>query len=555
MNTTAIQLFTVQSLYNELINRGLQDIGNLKSCLLLKFSSKGSKGSGGISLWHDTYKSQHQDILRYKNRQFGYLQQVIYHSNKPSPKYPDPNDHVLAIVATKIEYLPHLNHPDPRFRLNYRLDKDRNPRIIFEFGAGRPDTAPRMVFRGTDRSGNNTQLTIDSNEMKCVCLCSLEIWTNTLVQYRKNSRYKIIVGIIARDYFKTHSSQFPNFFGVNSYDQRLSCIFGTFYDPGCCEHWEVDETPIGTVSIDVMKNENQGIFGIDPFREGCEANNLTMLEEIKDLLLEKKQVILYGPPGTSKTFMALCLAKKLCDNDPRRFFFVQFHPNYGYEDFVEGLTTEVIGGTVHYKVEKKVFREACDKAEALLKASDKKNVVLIIDEINRGDLPRIFGELIFGLEYRGVPIRTLYMKEKLRIPENLLIIGTMNSVDRSIALVDFALRRRFHFYECMPSVEVLETWLDEKAKENALHVDKKDVLKLFREINDKIKELLTLERLSRHYQIGHAFFFVKDVRELKINWENMIVPLLEEYFNHSREAFEEFEKIYDEIIAKKYLGK
>ena len=172
------------------------------------------------------------------------------------------------------------------------------------------------------------------------------------------------------------------------------------------------------------------------------------LEDIVELLEDKGQVILYGPPGTGKTYLAQELAKELVSHESRRTL-VQFHPSTSYEDFVEGYRPAGASddGGIRYKLTPGPLARMAAQASA----APKQDHVMIIDEINRANLPRVFGELLFLLEYRDKSVQTLYRPEEpFRLPKNLWFIGTMNTADRSIALVDAALRRRFHFVPFFP---------------------------------------------------------------------------------------------------------
>jgi len=262
----------------------------------------------------------------------------------------------------------------------------------------------------------------------------------------------------------------------------------------------------------------------------------SFVSEFEKLLRDKKQIILFGPPGTSKTFFALQFSKYMT-GDRSRFRLVQFHPSYSYEDFVEGIIAKTVGGQVEYEVTPRIFRRMCGEAEN----SDEPRV-LIIDEINRGNLAKIFGELIFSLEYRDHEVRLPYSSESLCIPQSLYIIGTMNSADRSIALVDYALRRRFYFVEMLPSETMLEFWLDE----NKVEIKDK-VIEIFSVFNRKIREN---EKLGKHFQLGHTYFFVKDVNELKRNWKYAIRPLLEEYLFGDEEELRTFENDFNRILGE-----
>jgi len=248
-------------------------------------------------------------------------------------------------------------------------------------------------------------------------------------------------------------------------------------------------------------------------------------------LKRKKQVILYGPPGTGKTFLAKHLAQFLIAESDGFSEIVQFHPAYAYEDFVQGIRPQLTeGGQLDYAMIPGRFLEFCRKA-----SSRKGTCVLIIDEINRANLARVLGELMFLLEYRN-EIIPLAGGGELSIPDNVRIIGTMNTADRSIALVDHALRRRFAFIALRPNYEVLE-----KFHEAAVFQINKliDVLK---KLNVQIGD--------RHYEIGISFFLKEDLQDhIEDIWKMEIEPYLEEYFFDQQDKVDNFrwEKIYKEI--------
>jgi len=242
----------------------------------------------------------------------------------------------------------------------------------------------------------------------------------------------------------------------------------------------------------------------------------------------KGQAILYGPPGTGKTFLAEHLASYLVSSSEGDGFvdLVQFHPAYAYEDFMQGIRPLACpeDSTLVYSVVPGRFLEFCRKAQ------DRKGTcVLIIDEINRANLASVFGELMYLLEYRNRDINLAIGSEKFKIPENVRIIGTMNTADRSIALVDHALRRRFAFIKLQPDYEVLRRY---HLKENTgFPVDR--LIPVLEKINSKIND--------PNYEIGISFFLKKDLMDqIESIWKVEIEPYLEEYFFDKLQNAENF---------------
>lgn len=267
-------------------------------------------------------------------------------------------------------------------------------------------------------------------------------------------------------------------------------------------------------------------------------------------------LILYGPPGTGKTYHTIDKALEILGYkgpDDRaeklkafkryrdvehRIVFTTFHQSMSYEDFVEGIKpvmTSASEESVGYRIEDGIFKKiALKAAKAKKTAADSGNInyVLIIDEINRGNIANIFGELITLIEdskrageKEAISVKLPYSKETFSVPNNLYIIGTMNTADRSVEALDSALRRRFVFEEMMPCPDLLK---DVKVKN--LDISLKDLLET---INGRIEVLK-----DREHQIGHSYFmgFVKgDACEIEAEkllpvFKNNIIPLLQEYF-------------------------
>ena len=284
-----------------------------------------------------------------------------------------------------------------------------------------------------------------------------------------------------------------------------------------------------------------------------------------------KALILWGPPGTGKTYTAKQIIRellKLNDTDNLENYkfkenpsldktgywsLVQFHPNYTYEDFIGGISPNLKQRNLSYTLKEGIFKKICDAA----KRNNNKKYILIIDEINRADLSAVFGELMYALEYRNEKITIPNFEEEFTIPDNVYLIGTMNSIDKSLVTFDLALRRRFSFYKVMPQIESLDIIL----KDYEISPDSLDqFLKNCRKLNMQITGINKLDdktpdknalMLGEDYQIGQAYFakikdFLKtdpssgnkhEIRpdHMQKLWSYHLLPLLEEYLGNQVE--------------------
>jgi 5-methylcytosine-specific restriction protein B len=247
----------------------------------------------------------------------------------------------------------------------------------------------------------------------------------------------------------------------------------------------------------------------------------TEVERWLQIINRKKQVILYGSPGTGKTYIAEKLAKHLISGGDGFSELVQFHPAYSYEDFIQGIRPQTQDSKLTYPLVPGRFLEFCKKAE-----SRQDTCVLIIDEINRANLAQVFGELMYLLEYRDREI-PLAAGNTFRIPKNVRIIGTMNTADRSIAQIDHALRRRFAFIELRPNYHVLQRYHEK----TGVVVD--GLIQILQELNKAIAD--------KNYEIGISFFLTDNLRDdIQDIWQMEIEPYLEEYFFNQLDKVDEF---------------
>jgi 5-methylcytosine-specific restriction protein B len=301
--------------------------------------------------------------------------------------------------------------------------------------------------------------------------------------------------------------------------------------------------------------------------DSVEYDVLPWFEAVEKHLQRKKQIVFHGPPGTGKTYGALNFAKWWIDRGldegehfddavEDRLRMVTFHPTFSYEDFIEGITAKTRDGNLVYEPQAGVFKKMCEDAVEAYEQADSKadapRYILIIDEVNRGNIPKIFGETITLIENDkrlGEPNEMRdelpHSEGRLVVPPNLYIIGTMNTADRSIALVDAAIRRRFRFRHFPPNYEVLYDELgfegEQDVKTKATVEEGRDLGALsilaLRAINKRIRDS---GNLGKGKQVGHSYLIGGTTdAHLVESWKNEILPLLEEYYFGDMERLKE----------------
>ena len=294
------------------------------------------------------------------------------------------------------------------------------------------------------------------------------------------------------------------------------------------------------------------------------VNKNEKIDNYVSKLRKSYNIIFRGAPGTGKTYLAQSIAaylvsggetSKYSDLNPEQqsqIGMVQFHPNYDYSDFIEGLRPVMENGVLGFDLKPGIFKNFIEKA----KKQKKKDFVFIIDEINRGEISKIFGELFFSIdpEYRGNKgkVTTQFANlhtpkeddDKFYVPKNVFIIGTMNDIDRSVDSFDFAMRRRFRFIELRTQdcLEMLSQFNRKRLEETK---------KRMSNLNEVIKN-----KLNENYQVGGAYFAkLKDINyEYEELWTDYLEPLLREYvrgMNDEEEILEELRKAYDGEVKQK----
>ena len=258
------------------------------------------------------------------------------------------------------------------------------------------------------------------------------------------------------------------------------------------------------------------------------------VEEIMSIIRETKQVIFYGPPGTGKTFIIQALASVIATEDNVEL--IQFHPSFSYEDFFEGYRPKSSedGKSMIFEKSPGPLRRMANRAAA----NPDEVFILIIDEINRGNLAKVFGELYFLLEYRNKSVELMYSNgEKFSLPQNLILLGTMNTADKSIANLDSAIRRRFQFVSLNPTLDPCDKILEKWLIKNGLPLT-----------SSKILTKLNTKLADHNMAIGPAYFMKslnQSEQEISRIWKFQILPLLEDHFYGQWESRQEEFKLED----------
>ena len=301
------------------------------------------------------------------------------------------------------------------------------------------------------------------------------------------------------------------------------------------------------VLMDIIRESNKSASHITSYEKYSREDFLEEvymskddLTNLENLLKNKKNIILQGAPGVGKTFCARRLAYELMgEKDESRVSLIQFHQNYSYEDFILGYKPS---GS-DFELQRGIFYKFCINAAN----NPDKPYFFIIDEINRGNLSKIFGELLMLIEkdYRGEKLTLAYKDEKFFVPKNVYIIGMMNTADRSLAMIDYALRRRFSFYEMHPGFKS-EGFKKYQSSMANPHFDR--LVEMIEELNQVIAKD---ESLGSGFELGHSYFCgQKSVDDAwlhqVVNYD--IIPTLKEYWFDNRKVVENWEERFKKVF-------
>lgn len=376
------------------------------------------------------------------------------------------------------------------------------------------------------------------NDTRCLWQLSKEIMPGDIVFAKRGVKKIIACGVVQEGYEYNESLAEKgkdsyihcckvNWVDVHDYETQGKFAMKTltnitrFKDTvkDLMEQYDIDMPPVVDTVSELNDSYSREAFLKDVFL------NEEQYDALKELLLRKKNIILQGAPGVGKTYMAKRLAYSVMgEKDEDRVKLIQFHQSYSYEDFIVGYrpSEDSLGFEPRYGS----FYNFCEEAR---KEPDKQ-YFFIIDEINRGNVSKIFGELFMMIEkdYRGEKVLLPYKDEEFSVPPNIYIIGMMNTADRSIAMIDYALRRRFSFYDVKPAFE------SEGFKKILQNVQDERLNKLIQVIVDLNNAISDDETLGEGFAIGHSYFtsaeFETNPKWLDAVVEFDLVPLLKEYW-------------------------
>lgn len=457
-----------------------------------------------------------------------------YEESSASKKYWIPNDmtveDIIKAMKKSTSFIPHYQNYDKFWHIQMHLPEGKDG-VIVDSSLMLMEAEPIIGTGEWDNAQCRNFKTIDNG---------------SIVLVRKGSQALALCQIIGDNF--TNDSLSAKYININYRKVKIIAWASEYKQPRS-----------GLFSQGTFKSCSKGTEQYSYIESWLKyMNDIAYLEKCAKLLSKKHNIILQGAPGTGKTYNTAAIALKTLDITDvdltdhkavmirydellgKQIFFTTFHQSLDYEDFVEGLKPHVqtndkgnsIGVT--YEPEDGIFKRACNKA--VENAEDNKSVVLIIDEINRGNVSKIFGELITLLEsdkrsQGNHPIKVIlpYTKAEFGVPSNLYIIGTMNTTDRSTGTLDYALRRRFAFVTLQSDRSVIEKHYDKLGNANLkdMAVALFDDIKKFIESPKHLCGDMSIDDLM----VGHSYFMAEDEEELKDKVEYEIIPLINEYIN------------------------
>lgn len=457
-----------------------------------------------------------------------------YEESSMSKRYWIPNDmtveDIIKAMKKSTSFIPHYQNYDKFWHIQMHLPEGKDG-VIIDSSLMLMEAEPIIGTGEWDDAQCRNFKTIDNG---------------SIVLVRKGSQALALCQIIGDNF--TNDSLSAKYININYRKVKIIAWASEYKQPRS-----------GLFSQGTFKSCSKGTEQYSYIESWLKyMNDIAYLEKCAKLLSKKHNIILQGAPGTGKTYNTAAIALKTLDITDvdltdhkavmirydellgKQIFFTTFHQSLDYEDFVEGLKPHVqtddkgnsIGVT--YEPEDGIFKRACNKA--VENAEDNKSVVLIIDEINRGNVSKIFGELITLLEsdkrsQGNHPIKVIlpYTKAEFGVPSNLYIIGTMNTTDRSTGTLDYALRRRFAFVTLQSDRSVIEKHYDKLGNANLkdLAVALFDDIKKFIESPKHLCGDMSIDDLM----VGHSYFMAEDEEELKDKVEYEIIPLINEYIN------------------------